>query len=337
MDASAAATKASLDAFETIDVERHAVGDDDVSFDLAYCGICHTDLHFAMNDLGNTRYPIVPGHELIGTVTEVGKNAASRGFAIGDVVGVGCIVDSCLACKYCASNEEQYCEAGMTMTYGGETKHGRAGPNGQITVGGYSTKHVVDSRFAIKIPKGVDDLAACAPLMCAGITLFDPIKAFGVREGMRVGVAGIGGLGQMGIKIAAALGAEVTAISRTNAKEAKATAKDDAYLKEDAASSASPPPPPSRGRSRSASVQRRAASASAILFASISAWRSASMRAASSFRVFWPRLGRVSLSLPRIPRFADLHPCVLSRLFVAGTRTRPGRTRCASSASPAAL
>ena len=224
MDASAAATKASLDAFETIDVERHAVGDDDVSFDLAYCGICHTDLHFAMNDLGNTRYPIVPGHELIGTVTEVGKNAASRGFAIGDVVGVGCIVDSCLACKYCASNEEQYCEAGMTMTYGGETKHGRAGPNGQITVGGYSTKHIVDSRFAIKIPKGVDDLAACAPLMCAGITLFDPIKAFGVREGMRVGVAGIGGLGQMGIKIAAALGAEVTAISRTNAKEAKAKA-----------------------------------------------------------------------------------------------------------------
>jgi uncharacterized zinc-type alcohol dehydrogenase-like protein len=177
-----------------------------------------------MNDLGATRYPIVPGHELIGTVAEVGKGAAGRGFAVGDVVGVGCIVDSCLTCRYCLGDEEQYCANEMTMTYGSETKHGRAGPNGRVTVGGYSTSFVVNSRFAIKIPAGVDDLAACAPLMCAGITLFDPIKAFGVREGVRVGVAGVGGLGIMGIKIAAALGAEVTAISRTNGKEAKAKA-----------------------------------------------------------------------------------------------------------------
>jgi uncharacterized zinc-type alcohol dehydrogenase-like protein len=217
--ARAAAMSADLESFETIDATRHDVDDDSIGYDVLYCGICHTDLHFVHNDLGGTKYPLVPGHEVAGVVTEVGKNVTK--FKVGDKVGVGCIVDSCLKCKECAADEEQYCENGMTMTYGYETTHGRAGPNGQQTMGGYSTRMVVNERFAIKIPDTAP-LDKAAPLLCAGITLYDPIKQFGVKAGTRVGVAGVGGLGMMGIKIAAALGAEVTAISRSKAKEAKA-------------------------------------------------------------------------------------------------------------------
>ena len=217
--ARAAATSADLKSFATIDAVRHDVGDDDVGFDLSYCGICHTDLHFINNDLGATTYPLVPGHELAGVVNEVGKNVTK--FKVGDKVGVGCMVDSCLNCKSCLADEEQYCDNGMTMTYGSRTAHGRAGPNGRQTIGGYSTKMVVNERFAVKIPDNAP-LDKTAPLLCAGITLYDPMKAFGVKPCTRVGVAGVGGLGMMGIKIASALGAEVTAISRSNAKEAKA-------------------------------------------------------------------------------------------------------------------
>lgn len=212
----AVAQSADLDSFETVDAERHDVGDDDVGFDLHYCGICHTDLHFVQNDMHSTQYPLCPGHELAGVVTSVGKNVTK--FKVGDKVGVGCMVDSCLSCKNCAIDEEQYCDNGMTMTYGSQTTHGRAGPNGKQTMGGYSTKMVVNERFAIKLPDSAP-LDKTAPLLCAGITLYDPIKAFGVKPGMRVGIAGIGGLGMMGIKIAAALGADVTAISRCHAKE----------------------------------------------------------------------------------------------------------------------
>lgn len=204
-----------------IEVERYDPGDDDVAFDIAYNGICHTDVHFVENDLGFSQYPLTPGHELIGVVTSVGKNVSK--FAVGDHVGVGCMVDSCQTCKWCKADEEQYCATGSTFTYGGVTSYGRAGPNGNPTIGGYSTKMVVNEKFAVKVPKEAP-LAAAAPLLCAGITMYDPLKAFGCKAGMRVGIIGIGGLGQMGVKIAAAMGAHVIAISRSPGKKAEAMA-----------------------------------------------------------------------------------------------------------------
>jgi uncharacterized zinc-type alcohol dehydrogenase-like protein len=218
-----AATKAALDSFETMDLERHDVGDDDVGFDLAYCGMCHTDVHFAQNDMGVSQYPLVLGHELIGVVNEVGKNAAAKGYAVGDKVAVGCLVDSCLSCAFCDKGEEMYCAKGMVGTYGSTTQHGRAGPNGKQTMGGYSTKMVVNERFLIRVPEGAHDkLDKAAPLLCAGITMYDPLMEFGVKPGMKVGIAGLGGLGQMGVKLAHKMGAEVTAISTTSSKEARA-------------------------------------------------------------------------------------------------------------------
>ena len=221
--ARAAALGAEISSIETIDEERRDPGEGDVAFDLDYCGICHSDLHFLKNDLMNTTYPLTPGHELIGTVTSVGTGV--KGFAVGDKIGVGCMVDSCLSCTNCQMDEEQYCDKGATFTYGSMPAHGRAGPEGKPTVGGYCTKMVVNERFAIKIPASAHDkLAKAAPLMCAGITLYDPIKAFGVTNGTRVGIAGVGGLGMMGIEIAAAMGAEVTAISLSRSKEERAKA-----------------------------------------------------------------------------------------------------------------
>jgi alcohol dehydrogenase (NADP+) len=216
-----AAHSASLDDFKHIDAERHDVGDDDVAFDISFCGLCHTDIHFVENDLGNTMYPLTPGHELIGTVTSVGSNVTK--FSPGDKIGVGCMVDSCKSCKFCAQDEEQYCATGSTFTYGGVTQYGRAGPNGKPTIGGYSNKMVVNENFAIKVPAEAP-LDKSAPLLCAGITMYDPLKAFDCKPGMRVGIAGVGGLGQMGIKIAAAMGATVIAISRSPDKEADAKA-----------------------------------------------------------------------------------------------------------------
>jgi uncharacterized zinc-type alcohol dehydrogenase-like protein len=181
----------SLDSFEPTTVERHAPGADDVVFDIKFCGICHTDVHFIKNDLGNTQYPLTPGHELAGVVTAVGANVTS--IAVGDNVGVGCMVDACHACKMCNKKEEQYCASGSTFTYGGVTAHGRAGPNGLPTVGGYSDKMVVHQRYAIKVPADAP-LDKTAPLLCAGITMYDPLVRFGCAAGgKKVGIAGIGG------------------------------------------------------------------------------------------------------------------------------------------------
>ncbi|MFP4138069.1 MAG: NAD(P)-dependent alcohol dehydrogenase [Halomonas sp.] len=190
--------------------ERRQPRPDDVAIEILYCGVCHSDLHFARNDWGMTRYPIVPGHEIVGRVTAVG-DAVSR-FKVGDLVGVGCMVDSCRDCQPCRDGVEQYCENGFTMTYGSDDRH-----DGSLTQGGYSDRIVVSEQFVLRMPEGID-LPSAAPILCAGITTYSPLKHYGVKAGHKVGVIGMGGLGHMGVKLARALGAEVTVFTRTEAK-----------------------------------------------------------------------------------------------------------------------
>lgn len=187
---------------------------DDVSIVIEYCGVCHTDIHFAENDWGRTQYPVVPGHEIIGRVTAVGSDVTR--FRVGDRVGVGCMVDACRQCSSCEQGLEQYCREGMTPTYNGTDRH-----DGLRTYGGYSERIVVSDRFVVKVPDQLDP-AAAAPLLCAGITTYSPLKHFGVGPGHKVGVLGMGGLGHMGVKFARALGAEVTIFTRSESKVAEA-------------------------------------------------------------------------------------------------------------------
>ena len=197
-----------------IGFERRVPRPDDVAIEIDYCGICHTDVHFVRNDWGITQYPVVPGHEIIGRVTAVGD--AVSGFNAGDRVGVGCMVDSCRACDACNEGLEQYCIEGSTFTYNGEDRH-----DGSITFGGYAESIVVSERFVVKVPDKLD-AASAAPLLCAGITTYSPLRHFGVGAGHKVGVVGMGGLGHMGVKFARALGAEVTIFTRTEKKVAEA-------------------------------------------------------------------------------------------------------------------
>lgn len=187
---------------------------DDVSIDILYCGVCHSDLHNARNDWGFTRYPVVPGHEIIGRVTGVG-GAVTR-FKIGDLVGVGCMVDSCGHCEPCTASEEQYCLEYSTPTYGGVDRH-----DGMPTYGGYSDRIVVAEKFVLSIPAGLDPKAA-APLLCAGITTYSPLRHWKIGPGHHVAVVGLGGLGHMALKFAKAMGAEVTLFTRSPAKEQEA-------------------------------------------------------------------------------------------------------------------
>ncbi|MFU8821560.1 MAG: NAD(P)-dependent alcohol dehydrogenase [Gammaproteobacteria bacterium] len=196
-------------------VERRAPRADDVVIEIDYCGICHTDLHFVHNDWGMTVYPVVPGHEIVGRVTAVGE--AVRDFKPGDRVGVGCLVDSCRTCGSCEDGLEQYCEQGWTLTYNSQDRH-----DGSWTYGGYSERIVVSDRFVLRVPAELDP-AAAAPLLCAGITTYSPLKYFGVGAGHRIGIVGMGGLGHMGVKFARALGAEVTLFTRSEDKRAEAT------------------------------------------------------------------------------------------------------------------
>jgi uncharacterized zinc-type alcohol dehydrogenase-like protein len=195
-------------------IDRRQPRADDVVIEIDYCGICHTDIHFVHNDWGNTVYPVVPGHEIIGHVTAVGD--AVKDFKPGDRVGVGCLVDSCRTCGSCEDGLEQYCENGLTVTYNGTDRH-----DGTPTYGGYSERIVVSDRFVLRIPDELDP-AAAAPLLCAGITTYSPLKHFGVGRGHRVGVVGMGGLGHMGVKFARALGADVTLFTRSESKVAEA-------------------------------------------------------------------------------------------------------------------
>ena len=192
--------------------ERRDPGPTDVAIDILFCGVCHSDLHTARGEWGGTMYPCVPGHEIVGRVTAVG--AEVEGFAVGDVAAVGCMVGSCGHCPSCAEGEEQYCDTGgMVGTYNGPDKI-----LGGHTYGGYSDHIVVDEGFVLKVGHDEADLAAVAPLLCAGITTYSPLRHWKVGPGQRVGVVGLGGLGHMGVKIAAALGAEVVAFTTSPGK-----------------------------------------------------------------------------------------------------------------------
>lgn len=191
--------------------ERREPRADDVVIDILFCGVCHSDLHQARNDWANSIYPVVPGHEIIGRVRSVGS-AVTR-FKAGDNVGVGCMVDSCQHCEPCHHGLEQYCEEFPTLTYNGTDRHDHT-----ITYGGYSEKIVVSDKFVLKVPDGLD-LAGAAPLLCAGITTYSPLRHWKVGKGSKVAVVGLGGLGHMGLKLAKALGAEVTLFTRSAGKE----------------------------------------------------------------------------------------------------------------------
>ena len=199
---------------EAYNFERRAVGPDDVQIDILFCGVCHSDLHQVKNEWGGSQYPMVPGHEIVGTVLSVGTNVTK--FKVGDLAGVGVMVDSCKTCKTCTQDLEQYCEEGFVGTYNNKERN-----SDKITMGGYSTKIVVDEYYTFKIAPTLP-LAAVAPLLCAGITTYSPLVYAGVKKGMKVAVVGLGGLGHMGVKFAVSFGAEVTVISTSPSKEADA-------------------------------------------------------------------------------------------------------------------
>ena len=196
---------------ELIDIRRRKPGPRDVQIDIAYCGVCHSDLHTVRSEWPGTLYPCVPGHEIVGHVSAVGSEV--RAFAIGDAVGVGCMVDSCQHCASCAEGLEQYCTSGMVGTYNSPTQD----PPGH-TLGGYSQRVVVSDRFVLKIKHPEDQLAAAAPLLCAGITTWSPLRHWRAGPGKKVGIVGIGGLGHMGVKLAHALGAHVVAFTTSESK-----------------------------------------------------------------------------------------------------------------------
>jgi len=195
--------------------ERREVGPKDVRIQIRYCGVCHSDLHQARNEWGGTIFPVVPGHEIVGEVVEVGAEVTR--FRTGDLAGVGCLVDSCRTCESCQEGLEQYCENGNVGTYSSR------GKDGLITYGGYSNQIVVDEAFTLKINPS-QDLARVAPLLCAGITTYSPLRHWKVGKGHKVAVLGLGGLGHMGVKLAASMGAEVTVLSTSPEKEADAQA-----------------------------------------------------------------------------------------------------------------
>ena len=192
-------------------IDRRNVTAKDIEIEILYCGVCHSDLHTARNDWGGTMYPAIPGHEIVGRVTKIGSEVTK--LKVGDIAGVGCLVDSCQTCESCKKDLEQYCTNGWVGTYNGADKH-----LGGHTFGGYSEKIVVDENFILKVPSNLD-LAAVAPLLCAGITTWSPLRHWKVTKGSKVAVVGLGGLGHMAIKLAKGLGAEVTLFSRTPDKE----------------------------------------------------------------------------------------------------------------------
>ena len=200
---------------EAIAIERRAPGVNDVQIDIAYCGVCHSDLHTVRSEWPGTLYPCVPGHEIVGHVSAVGD--AVSGFKVGDVVGVGCLVDSCGECGACHDHLEQFCEKGMIGTYNGPTPDAPG-----HTLGGYSQRIVVDQGFVLHVRHPEEQLAAVAPLLCAGITTYSPLRHWNAGPGKKVGVVGIGGLGHMGLKIAHAMGAHVVAFTTSESKREEA-------------------------------------------------------------------------------------------------------------------
>jgi uncharacterized zinc-type alcohol dehydrogenase-like protein len=205
--------------FEPFTFERRDVGPNDILIDIVYAGICHSDIHQARAEwepMVPSIYPMVPGHEIVGRVSQVGSDVTK--FVVGDIAGIGCFVDSCRECPACTGGVEQYCIKGSAQTYN-STEMDRVTP----TYGGYSKHYVVDEKYALKV-SATGDLSGIAPLLCAGITTYSPLKRWGVGPGKKVAVAGLGGLGHMGVKLAVAMGAEVTVLSTSPAKEADARA-----------------------------------------------------------------------------------------------------------------
>jgi uncharacterized zinc-type alcohol dehydrogenase-like protein len=210
--AHAYAVSSPTDRFSPFSFERRENGPKDVTIDILFCGVCHSDLHTARGEWGGTRYPCVPGHEIVGRVSSTGSEVTK--FQVGDLAGVGCMVGSCGHCPSCQEGEEQYCETtGMVGTYNGPDP-----VLGGHTFGGYSDHIVVDEGFVLKVSHPEADLAAVAPLLCAGITTYSPLRHWNVGPGQKVGIVGLGGLGHMGVKIAAAMGAHVVAFTTSPAK-----------------------------------------------------------------------------------------------------------------------
>lgn len=215
------------EALKPLTIQRREVLPHDVQIEILYCGVCHSDIHTARSEWGPARYPVVPGHEIIGKIVSVGEHVSK--FKVGDIVGVGCIVDSCRTCPSCQENLEQYCENGMTGTYNSPDKN-----SGGHTYGGYSEQIVVDENYVLSIPSNLD-IAKVAPLLCAGITTWSPLAKWNVKAGDKVGIIGLGGLGHMGIKFAHALGAHVVMITTSPSKgqDAKKLGADQVLLSND--------------------------------------------------------------------------------------------------------
>lgn len=216
------------DALEPHTIERRQLSPKDVFIDIEYCGVCHSDIHTAKGDWGKPNYPVVPGHEIIGRIKEIGSEVTK--FKVGDLVGVGCMVESCQDCHPCEEGLEQYCENGFTGTYNStNSKHGG------VTYGGYSENIVVEEKFVLNVPENID-VKAAAPLLCAGITTWSPLRHWNVKEGDKVGVIGLGGLGHMGVKFAKAMGAHVVMITTSESKgeDAKKLGADEVLISKDA-------------------------------------------------------------------------------------------------------
>jgi uncharacterized zinc-type alcohol dehydrogenase-like protein len=222
------AAYSATEELRSFDFDRREIGAKDVKISIEYCGVCHSDIHTAHNDWGNAKYPIVPGHEIIGRVTATGAEVTK--FKAGDLVGVGCLVDSCGECPSCKDDLEQFCYKGMVGTYGSPDS-----VMGGITQGGYSTEIVVTEHFVLKVSEKLDTKAV-APLLCAGITTYSPLVHWKVGKGQKVGVIGLGGLGHMGVKFAAAMGADVVMITTSPEKgeDAKRLGASDVLVSTDA-------------------------------------------------------------------------------------------------------
>jgi uncharacterized zinc-type alcohol dehydrogenase-like protein len=226
-DARAFGTKSADSSLQQLNIRRRNPTPHDVEIEILYCGVCHSDLHTARNEWHNTIYPCVPGHEIVGKIVSVGSHV--KKFKVDDFAAVGCMVDSCRECEYCKEDLEQYCEKGNTGTYNSPDIH-----MGTQTYGGYSDSIVVDEAYVLKVPGNLD-LAATAPLLCAGITTYSPLKHWKVGPGKKVGVVGIGGLGHMAVKLAKAMGAEVVVFTTSPSKveDAKRLGADDVVLSKD--------------------------------------------------------------------------------------------------------
>ncbi len=229
MQVKAYGTNSAAEPLSPFNFDRRDPLEHDVEIDILYCGVCHSDLHTARNEWQNTLYPCVPGHEIVGKVTRVGKSVSK--FKVGQNVGVGCLVGSCRTCESCRAGLEQYCQVGFIGTYNGEDKL-----SGGHTFGGYSTAIVVHEDFVLRLPENLD-LAATAPLLCAGITTYSPLRHWKVGKGQRVGIVGLGGLGHMGVKLAHAMGAHVVLFttSANKAADAKKLGADEVVVSKNAA------------------------------------------------------------------------------------------------------